>query len=215
MEIKRWKCEHYKTGYHDNDLAEDCIRCEVQRPVKYQKCNAAYQEMHSPKAEPDKQVKKPRNKNRKPPKADGDKKIYETCEGPLVENCKKCPEFEDCEGHLFSKKPRWVIDKYSRKLTPTEQKVLDCLEKYASFSKNSDKFGCCHPSHKEIAEVTGVSLTSIGGYIKKLDEVHGLVEKSFKQFNKGGMVTHGKYRLTYLIRQKELDDKKKKQKPST
>ena len=135
-----------------------------------------------------------------------------------MENCERCPEFPKCEGLLFSKKPRWVIDKYSKELSGAEQKVLDFLESRASFGRSGEAFGYCYPSHEKIAEVTGLSIKYVAECIKSL-ESKGLVKQEWKRFNKGkGFVTHHAYCVPYLIRQKELDEKKKEldeKKPST
>jgi hypothetical protein len=195
-------CRRFKEPPRDIDWKDKCAACRSCCPDEYDKCRPAPKSLKIKRRK-----KKPRpeqkQKRQKP-------KSYETCRGPLMETCEKCPEFEKCEAFLFSKKPRWVIDKYSSELTPTEQKVLDYLESRASF-KSGDDFGWCHPSHEKIAEATGVSKENMGTYIRSL-ESKGLIKQEWKRFQKGGkFVTHHAYCVIYFTRQKELEEKR----PST
>lgn len=134
------------------------------------------------------------------------------CQGPLVEQCEKCEQFEEClKGQLrfYSQIPYWIIDSYLAVLSGTAFKVFVYLVRKANFDPKSNHFGRCS-SRKEIADAAGVSETNLSKQMKEL-ESHGLITRCKNQpFRKsdGSWGSSRMLTVTHFGRMKELKAKK-------
>ena len=94
----------------------------------------------------------------------------EGCLGPLEEDCENCPKLEIFIMRLNwdARIPQFIIDLYLRHLSPSAWKVFCFLNRMSNFDSNSNHFGRCWPTYKQIEEGTGVKASNMAKYIKEL-----------------------------------------------
>ena len=207
-------CADFKQPPTDIDFKSRCDACKKLCFEEYRICRPAPKK---PKAKiVDIGLKIKRRKKKPKPKPKQEKpQSYETCKGPLEENCEKCPKFPAClfkikeDGkqpiELYSKLLHFITDKYMKKCTGLEWKVFCYLNRRADWRPDSNNFGQCYPAYKTIAKEVGCSKAALEQYSIKNLEALGLIDHT--PVRRGKNVTTNNFTITWFKRIKELRKK--------
>ena len=97
----------------------------------------------------------------------------ETCDGPMIENCRKCATLKKCTRATpyTTRIPQSILDFCLKNLSNSAFKVFMYLNRKANFDPNSEHFGRCWPSREKISEATGVSKNNMSKYLIELEKI--------------------------------------------
>jgi hypothetical protein len=204
-------CQKFKRPPSDIEWQDRCKACKAVCLDEYRLCRPVPKVKKSKRVDSELKIRRRTKKQKKPKKEKP--RSYETCGGPLEENCAKCPKFPACLFKIketgkpidwHSKLPHFIIDKYMRECTHAEWKVFCCLNRHADFDPSSNNFGRCWPKYETIAKETGVYKNYIGECCRGLEGLGLIIITHQKRQIGDKTVTVNHFTVSWFKRIKEL-----------
>lgn len=136
--------------------------------------------------------------------------IVKCNKNPMTSDCENCDNYTDCYDdwlRKFSKMPFFILKNSLSSVSKSAWIVFCYINACADFNEQSKNYGKCQLTHREISNVTKVSINHISKYIKELGK-RNLVDCSLyiRMSKNNNYETIHNYTVCWMKRIKNLNE---------